>query len=92
MPTFLANLTDGTRYRACKIGSTWLVEPRSRSLLDYPVTMDTSGLTVDEAVQAIAAQAPPGSVITAGMTVIAMPRAAPRASTLHRGSPPARQH
>jgi Protein of unknown function (DUF4019) len=55
---FFEPLLHDTPYRARKVGGTWLIEPRAGSRLAYPVTLDCAGLSVDEAVAAILAQAP----------------------------------
>jgi serine/threonine protein kinase len=69
---FLDRLTDDTPYLVRKLGATWLIQPRTGSVLAFPVTLKTSGLTVDEAVRAILAQSPSAKPIGTGM-VFAMP-------------------
>lgn len=59
----LTELTKTTPYTWRKIGETYVVYPRAGSLLDYPVSLNTEGLTVDQAVQKILDQKPQGARI-----------------------------
>ncbi|MFA6287192.1 MAG: DUF4019 domain-containing protein [Opitutaceae bacterium] len=69
---FLDRLTAGTPYVARKVDATWIIQPRAGSVLAFPVTLKTTGLTVNEAIQAILAQSPGAKPIGTGM-VFAMP-------------------
>lgn len=76
----LEKLTADTPYRARRVHATWVIEPRAASRLAYPVTLDTKGLTVEAALAAILAQAPPdaplhtGPVVSIGATAPATDR------------------
>lgn len=54
----LTEVTTGTPYTWRKIRQTYLLHPRTSSLLAYPVTLDTKGLNVDEAVTKVLDQKP----------------------------------
>jgi hypothetical protein len=59
-------VTQGTAsapYVWRRIGDTYVVYPRERSLLDYSVSLNTEGLTVEQAVQKILDQKPQGARI-----------------------------
>ena len=55
---FFDHLTASTPYTAQKVGSTWVIQPRAGSILDFPVTLKTAGLSLDQAARALLAQAP----------------------------------
>ena len=59
----LTELTKTTPYTWRKIGETYVVCPRAGSLLEYPVTLTTDGLTIVEAVERILDQEPLGPKI-----------------------------
>ncbi len=69
---FLDRLTAGTPYAARKLDATWLIQPRAASVLNFPVTLKTAGLSLNEAVSALLAQAPGSHPIGTGM-IVAMP-------------------
>lgn len=60
----LEQLTQDTPYqcRASASGKTWVIFPRGGSKLDYPVKLETRGLTVEQAAGEIAVQSPAGAV------------------------------
>ncbi len=65
----LTEMTRNTPYTWLKTGDSYVVLPRAGSKLAYPVTLNTAGLTVREAVQKVIEQQPPGSAITYAETV-----------------------
>lgn len=69
MEALLARLTPGTAYTWGKVENTFVLRPRNGSKLAYAVTLNTEGMTVEQAVQAILQQQPDGSHIGLAMTV-----------------------
>ena len=68
----LENLTRNTPYSWQKIGESYVVRPRGYTRLDFPVTLETNGLSLDEAIPKLLKQKPTGPEIGYGM-IIAMP-------------------
>jgi biopolymer transport protein ExbD len=66
---FLERLVAGTVYSVRQLGAIWLVQPRTDSRLAFPVTLNTAGLTVGQAVLALIAQAPADQPIAAGLVI-----------------------
>ena len=60
----LTQITRGTPYAWRKIGDTYVVLPAVGSRLAYPVTLNTKGLTVRQAVEKVVEQRPAGSTIS----------------------------
>lgn len=66
---FLHRLVAPTGYRVRRMHALWVIETAGASRLDYPVTLDTAGLTVAEALHAIAEQSPSGERLSVGPIV-----------------------
>ncbi len=61
MEALLTQLTEGTPYAWGRVEQMWVIHPRSGSKLTYPVTLNTGGLTVEQAALGILEQEPSGS-------------------------------
>ena len=66
---FLVQLTRGTPYDFRQVGHTWVVLPRDESRLSFIVSLDATGLSVEQAAEAIVKQQPGQNPIATGLII-----------------------